>query len=523
MKTFDFMRTADIFIEISPELIRASGEIGSIEFPLERQPNGRLTAASSENLTARLRSFVDGKPWQARPRALCAIGARGVSLRRISLPPAPKEDYRQLLRMQIEAEFPLPPDQLAWGWAPLEGSQGRAADSQARQGFVVAAVRRETVEEYSDIISRSGANPIFTLAALSRIEAGPHPPGAYGILDIGRNQSELVSVEDGSPSAVRVIPWGEAQIARMIAQHLGIGMEEAEGLKPGVNPDFPVDDERRQKIHDAIASALDSLGAAIVRSWSGQRLYLTGAGARGADFAQDVAARLGGASCESMDPLDSSLPAAIRGLVKLNAEGRSPALTFQFEGGNGRAGAVRPEPYKWVALAAALAACLLLLPLAEAFLMKPVLTRRLAAIHSNQPRLAMIDRELGFFRYLKDAQPPYIESISVIANALPTGTRLDSLSMNRRGEVSMRGNIRTADQVSEFRSKLIGSGFFSTVSVEEQTPTPDRQQLNVRMSAQWKPAGERDSAAIDPPLREPEKPKGSMKQTNSSPVQGKAQ
>ena len=31
------------------------------------------------------------------------------------------------------------------------------------------------------------------------------------------------------------------------------------------------------------------------------------------------------------------------------------------------------------------------------------------------------------------------------------------------------------------------SGFFANVTVEEQTPTPDRQRVNVRISAQEKP------------------------------------
>ena len=53
--------------------------------------------------------------------------------------------------------------------------------------------------------------------------------------------------------------------------------------------------------------------------------------------------------------------------------------------------------------------------------------------------------------------------------------------------------------VMDFRSKLIDSGFFSTISVEEQTPTPDRQKVNFRMSAQWKPAGARPVQKVELP------------------------
>ena len=62
-------------------------------------------------------------------------------------------------------------------------------------------------------------------------------------------------------------------------------------------------------------------------------------------------------------------------------------------------------------------------------------------------------------------------------------------------------------QVTDFRAKLIASGFFSNVSVEEQSPTPDRQRVNLRMIAQWKPAAARNSLAFGPTASEIEQAK----------------
>ncbi|MBC8002068.1 MAG: hypothetical protein H7X97_05725 [Opitutaceae bacterium] len=83
--------------------------------------------------------------------------------------------------------------------------------------------------------------------------------------------------------------------------------------------------------------------------------------------------------------------------------------------------------------------------------------------------------------------------------------------MNRRGEVSLRGNMKDSQQVLQFRSKLIDSGFFSSVVVEEQTPTPDRQKLVVRMTAQWKPASDREKLKVGPTPDEIEKIKAAAK------------
>ena len=154
MNGLDFMNSASHFIEISQSSFRVvHGEVG-LELPLERLPNGKLTPACKERLSTGLKAFLKRPAWQPRLRAWCAIGARGVLLRRLSLPRAAKSDLKQLLRMQIESEFPLAPDELAWGYLRLESEVGdqksevRPPPSALRpQDFLVAAVRKEVVAE----------------------------------------------------------------------------------------------------------------------------------------------------------------------------------------------------------------------------------------------------------------------------------------------------------------------------------------------------------------------------------------
>src|SRR5207302_5079922 len=115
-------------------------------------------------------------------------------------------------------------------------------------------------------------------------------------------------------------------------------------------------------------------------------------------------------------------------------------------------------------------------------------------------------------QFLKNSQPPYLDAVSLIASGAPAGSRIESLSMNRRGDLALRGSLKDSQQVVEFRAKLIASGFFSTVVVEDQTPSPDRQKLNVRITAQWKSASARESILIDPPAPAVEKGKAAGKE-----------
>jgi hypothetical protein len=123
----------------------------------------------------------------------------------------------------------------------------------------------------------------------------------------------------------------------------------------------------------------------------------------------------------------------------------------------------------------------------------------------------VIDRDLDFLRHLKQNQPPYLDALFLVAKAAPPGTKLDSLTMNRRGDLALRGSMKDGQQVVGFRSKLIDSGFFSSVAVEEQTPTPDRQKVTVRIAAQWKPANDRQSLSIGPTTEEIDKAKNRPK------------
>src|SRR5688572_21612746 len=203
------MNAPSVYIEIRQNALKLLAGDNGLEVPLERLENNRLTPLSRERLTSSVREFL--RKHGARPgtRAFCAIGARGVSLRRMTLPTASKEDLERLLVLQIESEFPLSPDELAWGYRVLERERSPENGSSKTQQLLVVAVKKELLEEYADVLTASGLTPSFTLAALARSRLVLQPPASYAVLDVGLSQSELISFENGSPGFLRVIPWGD--------------------------------------------------------------------------------------------------------------------------------------------------------------------------------------------------------------------------------------------------------------------------------------------------------------------------
>jgi len=110
------MKSPPLYLEFTRHSLLTCTDNDGAEFPLERQPDGRLTASSREKLPGALKQFLRAGGLPARIQALCALDARGVSVRRLVLPSVAAEAMSPLVRMQIESEFPLPPGELAWGF-----------------------------------------------------------------------------------------------------------------------------------------------------------------------------------------------------------------------------------------------------------------------------------------------------------------------------------------------------------------------------------------------------------------------
>jgi hypothetical protein len=507
VKSLEFMHPTGLFIDIGQSSLHAVNGGDAFAFPLQRGENGRLTDLCREKLTSGLRGFLGPKGRAAGRRAFCAIGARGVSMRRLSLPASSKEEQQRVLRLQIESQFPLSPDQLAWGSRPVGPPKPSANGGPAQQELLVIAVKKEVLQEYAGILGACGVAPFFTIAALARAELHPPPPGSGAVLDIGRTHSELMSFENGAPASIRILAWGGENITRSIQEKLALSRDEAEKLKLALDQPGVALGPQGLLLQSATESALAALAEGLAPAPAGGILYLTGKSARNPRLAPLLAGVLGGAvACESLEPASAAGPsAAVAGLIKSTAgNGASSPLILELNGGQGAARLARPVVRQWAAAAVLLALATLLFPYAQALVLKPILEKKLAALQADRGRLAMIDQELDFLKYLKQTQPPYLDTIYLLAKSAPQGTHLDGLSMGRHQQISIRMKMANAQQVSDFRSKLIDSGWFANVMVEEQTPQPDRRVI-VRMTAELKPAEMRKPLAAEPPGKKTDK------------------
>lgn len=354
MNLLQLINPPHVFIEIGPGSLQlVVGEEG-LELPLERQENGLLAAECKARVTARVREFLRKPGWRPRQRAFCAIGARGVSLRRLKLPAAGREESQRLLRLQIESEFPLSPDELAWGCRPIDAAAPRSNGSPQSQEWMVAAVKKEVVEDYAEMLADCGLDPVFTLGALARGGLCHQAPEAYAILDLGAQHTELIAYEGGVPAWIRILPWGEQEITRAMETRLGVSGDEAERLKTQARQ-LPAGD-LTPRVQDAIQAGLEPLAKSVQGAWSGKKLYLAGAGS--ASLAPWFCRALGDTvACEPIGRMPGpGRSAAILGLRQFcEQNGGAPPLILETRPTQRSESRGRSATWTWAVLALALA------------------------------------------------------------------------------------------------------------------------------------------------------------------------
>ena len=447
----ELLKLPPVFVEIGFAALKVlAGERG-LELPIERAADGKATAPSREKIIAGLEKFLNRKTWQPRIRAICGLSVQGVSLRRINLPVTTPDDFERVLRLQIESEFPLPPDELAWGWRDISANANR-------REILVVAVRKQIVQDYTAILTAAGLAAEFTVSAFARDALCQTSESAHASLEIAPDQSELVVFENDIPVAARVFSSG--------------------------------------------AELTDS-----VRKISGEKIiFLSGMTASTEQLFSKTSATF---KCQRLEiPAREGFSAATMGLEKMALENlpllllqaRSKPKTNSFN-------LTLPENRYFLIRAGALLVLLLLFPFAEALLLKPFLDWRLNAFKVKQQNfLAVVKPEAKLLLYLKENQPPYLDALYILSKSLPPGCHLDSLNIDQRGLLSMKAAIPNGQAVTDFRAKLMASGFFNNLTVEEQTPIQNQPRVSVRMSAQWKPAGLRATVSVPAPVVETNSP-----------------
>lgn len=435
-----------MFIEFTDNAAHIASEDRALDLPIERETSGALKHTSADAVRDALKLFAKGGD---RQQAFCLLPARGISIRRISLPANSKEDIERLLPLQIDAQFPLASDELAWGYASL-GNAAAPGASGAMNELLVAAAKKESVRQYRDIVTAAGFEPLFAISALTRDGLCSHHPRHYALLEIGSSNSELLTFDERGAATLRVVSLS------------------AESTSP-----------------EPVLNALRSNGAV-------EKLFVSGKAPT--IWSERISPNI------PAEPLTVAAghSAAISGLREILRRGNEPLLIqSQRESAHVRRA---PAEWRWAAAAIVLALVWLGLRYAEPVVRRARLKAVVADLESRRAKLPNIDREAAFLQFIQTNQPNYLEIVAALAGASQPGMKVDSLSISRRGELALRGQAQGAQGPGTLRSKMLDSGYFANVVIDEQTPNPqNQQQVSFRMTSQVRAETDRKAFLANKP------------------------
>lgn len=271
-------------------------------------------------------------------KVICSLPESKAFLRVVSIPKMEEAEAQEAIKWEMEANIPLPIDQVYFDWQFLE------TDEKNRQNILTAAVSRDIVDDFMDVLKLAGLE-VYGLevesiaSARSLVPLGSTEQGGTLIVDLGAQRTSFIMVEKGVPNFTSSIPFSSESINDVISKGLNIDLAEAEktkishGIADGEgNPIFNVIKSSLENLVQEIERTLDFYSGMSKENLAVEKIMLCGGGANLKGLVAYLAERLG-KKVELGDPwinlnMDNRVPI----ISKENADRYSTAIGLALRG-----------------------------------------------------------------------------------------------------------------------------------------------------------------------------------------------
>lgn len=182
-------------------------------------------------------------------KVICSIPESKAFLRIISVPKMEKEEVAEAIKWEMEANIPLPIEQVYFDWQYLDSGENN------KQSILTAAVAKEIVDDSMDTLKLAGLDvyglEIESIASVRSLvnrcfkEKCDINERTVLIIDLGSQRTSFIMVVGGVPYFTSSIPFSAASINDAIAKSLNLNTQEAEEFKVNhgiehLNADNPI-------------------------------------------------------------------------------------------------------------------------------------------------------------------------------------------------------------------------------------------------------------------------------------------
>lgn len=199
-------------------------------------------------------------------RVICALPETKVFLRILNVPRMNESELGEAIKWEIEANIPLPIDQVYFDWKVLEKNFNDPKEEKI--SVMVVAAAQKTVDQLLEVMDAAGLKvvglDIESLAqARSLIEEKTKESDTDLLIDLGDRVAGFIFTSGKTPCFTSNIPLSSQSITDAIASGLGISMDEAEKTKVEYGIGSPTESDM---VFKAAKPILDSLAAEIENS-----------------------------------------------------------------------------------------------------------------------------------------------------------------------------------------------------------------------------------------------------------------
>lgn len=270
-KLIDFSDKA-VGLNVSYSTIKAvyteSGLIkgySSVDLPLDIFSDGEIV--NRDELIRRVEKTIDGiKPKKPKSNKVrISLPESKSFLRIISMPNIDPEEMKEAIKWEIEANIPLPLDQVYYDWQTVEGV---FREEEGKTNVLVLAAARKVVDGLLEVFDEAGLDVVgieseSTAMARSLLSQKKNQKTAL-IIDLGRTKSNFIFTVKGIPCFTSSVPISEQSIINEIAKSFNISVEKAMKIEKenGIGHFFE-DDPLFSSIESVLSGLVDEIKKSI--------------------------------------------------------------------------------------------------------------------------------------------------------------------------------------------------------------------------------------------------------------------
>lgn len=198
---------------------------------------------------------VEGEPLKTK-YCIASLPETEAFIRVIEMPKMTKEELNQAIKWEVEANIPLPIDEVYFDWQILPTDKNKAN----KLDILIGALSRKLIDSYLDVFKKADLVPlvfeiesIATARALIKKGSVSQP---VMIIDLGARRTSFIIFSGQTVAFTASLPISNRSLVDDVAKNLGIDWQKARELKFKIGLDQT---KEEGKVYNALAPSVQEL------------------------------------------------------------------------------------------------------------------------------------------------------------------------------------------------------------------------------------------------------------------------